>query len=83
MVPSPAKRLVELAAFFKSLAPRSWLREEKKMEETTVTPSFVILGGPFSYSRRMLRPEGPRVRLEVEEMREMPAIRDWRERAPY
>ena len=32
------------------------------MDLTTVTPSFVILGSPFSYSRATFRPPGPRVR---------------------
>ena len=41
----------------------------------TVTPSFVILGSPPSYSQATLRPPGPSVTYPAYESRYMPATK--------
>jgi hypothetical protein len=56
VVPSPAKRFVLPAIFFKSLTPISCSFTGSKIDFTTVTPSFVIFGSPFSYSMAMFLP---------------------------
>src|SRR5690349_1267144 len=63
VVPSPTTPLVFIATSLTSWAPmfangsRSWI------SRAIVTPSFVIVGGPVSFSRTALRPLGPSVTL--------------------
>mmetsp|Transcript_16930 Transcript_16930/g.37643 ORF Transcript_16930/g.37643 Transcript_16930/m.37643 type:complete len:202 (+) Transcript_16930:1140-1745(+) len=61
VVPSPAVSLVREATWRTSCAPMFMNLSLNSMCLATVTPSFVILGGPKLWSRMALRPLGPRV----------------------
>jgi hypothetical protein len=56
VVPSPAKMFVLPATLFISRAPMSSALTGSIIDLTTVTPSFVILGSPASYSSATFLP---------------------------
>jgi len=62
VVPSPANKFVLFATLFTSFIPISIPLFSLKIDLTTVTPSFVIFGSPFSYSKTTFLPPGPSVR---------------------
>mmetsp|Transcript_11197 Transcript_11197/g.33436 ORF Transcript_11197/g.33436 Transcript_11197/m.33436 type:complete len:233 (+) Transcript_11197:1504-2202(+) len=61
VVPSPATSLVLFATCRTSCAPMFMKRSRNSMFLATVTPSLVIFGAPYGWSRTALRPLGPRV----------------------
>ena len=61
--PSPAMSLVLLATCRTSCAPMFSNLSLNSMFLATVTPSFVILGAPYGWSRIAFRPFGPKVTL--------------------
>ncbi len=42
-------------------APMFWKRSARSISFATVTPSLVMVGGPYDFSRTTLRPLGPSV----------------------
>ena len=82
VVPSPANKFVLFATLFTSLIPISIALSSLKIDLTTVTPSFVILGPPFSYSRTTFLPPGPNVRQAAYDTLLMPWIRGKRDSCP-
>ena len=73
---------VLLATRFNSLAPSSLSLVFSNIDFTTVTPSLVILGSPFSYSSAILRPPGPKVKHAVFDSRLIPSTSGLLESAP-
>mmetsp|Transcript_80203 Transcript_80203/g.214842 ORF Transcript_80203/g.214842 Transcript_80203/m.214842 type:complete len:222 (-) Transcript_80203:21-686(-) len=63
VVPSPASSLVLLATERTNAAPRLIARSRNSISFATLTPSLVIRGAPYAWSRMTLRPFGPRVTL--------------------
>mmetsp|Transcript_22963 Transcript_22963/g.54886 ORF Transcript_22963/g.54886 Transcript_22963/m.54886 type:complete len:346 (-) Transcript_22963:16-1053(-) len=63
VVPSPATSLVLLATERTSCAPRLMARSLNSISLATETPSLVMRGAPYAWSRITERPLGPRVTL--------------------
>mmetsp|Transcript_3507 Transcript_3507/g.11748 ORF Transcript_3507/g.11748 Transcript_3507/m.11748 type:complete len:238 (-) Transcript_3507:67-780(-) len=63
VVPSPATSFVLTLTCFTKDAPRFIIRSLNSMFFATVTPSFVIFGGPYCCSMTTFRPFGPSVTL--------------------
>ena len=63
VVPSPAASFVRVATCRTSCAPMFSNLSLNSMFLATVTPSFVILGAPYGWSRIAFRPFGPKVTL--------------------
>ena len=61
VVPSPATSFVLDATDLTSWAPMFSKLSSKSMDLATVTPSLVILGGPYGWAMMALRPLGPSV----------------------
>lgn len=61
VVPSPTSSFVWCATSCNNFAPMSSYLFFKSIDLATVTPSFVIYGGPYVLSRTTFRPLGPNV----------------------
>ena len=73
VVPSPATSFVLDATDLTSWAPMFSKLSSKSMDLATVTPSLVILGGPYGWAMMALRPLGPSVTYVYDEV-----LREWR-----
>jgi hypothetical protein len=51
VVPSPAESFVFIAASFTIFAPMSSFLSSSSISFATVTPSFVMIGAPYDFSR--------------------------------
>ena len=61
VVPSPAVSFVLLATSYTNFAPIFSNLSSNSISLAILTPSFVINGDPYSFSRTTLRPLGPKV----------------------
>src|SRR3972149_3745660 len=75
VVPSPAMSLVLVAASLRSCAPMFSNGSASSISLATVTPSWVMVGGPNLRSRPTLRPLGPRVVATAAARTSTPALR--------
>src|SRR5205823_4992369 len=79
VVPSPATVLVLLATSRTICAPMFSNRSPSSISFATVTPSLVMRGAPYDFSKRTLRPLGPSVTFTALARMSMP--RNMRSRA--